>query len=84
MNLLCMNCQGCGRPEKTHEINDLIKSYSLSLIFLSKTKLSATRAQDLRLKFGFANSCVVKCVGLSGGLVLFTGMVTHISKPKIL
>lgn len=65
------NCRGCGRPEAVNEINNLVKLYHPCLVFLSETKLSATRAQDLRFRFGISNAFAVKSVGLSGGLVLF-------------
>lgn len=71
MNILSLNCRGCGRPEIVREIGDLIRSHRPALVFLSETKLSAQRAQDLRFGFGFNNAFGVKAVGLSGGLVLF-------------
>ena len=71
MNLLSLNCRGCGRPETVHEIRSLIKLHRPSLVFLAETKMSNTKAQDLRFRFGFSNAFGVKSDGLSGGLVLF-------------
>lgn len=71
MNLLCLNCRGCGRPETVQKISGLIKLHRPALVFLSETKLIDKRAQNLRFKFGFSNAFGVKCEGLSGGLVLF-------------
>lgn len=61
---------GCGRPEIVREISGLIRLQCLGLVFLSETKMSDKRAQELRWKFGFTNAFGVKCVGLSGGLCL--------------
>ena len=70
MNILSLNCRGCGRPETVQEICSLIRLHHPSLVFLSETRLSDKRAQDLKFRFGFSNAFGVKSEGLSGGLVL--------------
>jgi hypothetical protein len=40
-------------------------------VFLSETKISNLRAQNLRWRLGFDHAFGVKSEGLSGGLVLF-------------
>lgn len=71
MNILCLNYRGCGRPETVHEISSLIRLHRPTMVFLSETKVSDKRAQDLRFRLGFSNAFGVKATGLSGGLVLF-------------
>ena len=48
----------------------MIRLHHPSLVFLSETRLSDKRAQDLKFRFGFSNAFGVKSEGLSGGLVL--------------
>ena len=71
MNLLSLNCRGCGRFETVQELSSLVKLHCPSVVFLSETKMSDKKAQELRFRFGFAHAFAVKSEGLSGGLVLF-------------
>jgi hypothetical protein len=71
MNILSLNYRGGGRPETVREISDLVRLQRPSLVFLSETKMSDKKTQDLRWKFGFSNAFGVKSVGLSGGLCLY-------------
>jgi hypothetical protein len=71
MNLLCLNSRGCGRSATVQEIRSLVVMHRPSLVFLSETKMSDRRSQDLRLRLGFDHAFGVKSEGLSGGLVLF-------------
>ena len=79
MNILCLNCRGCGRPETVNEISDLIRLQRPELVFLSETKMSDKRAQDLRWRFGFSNAFGVKSEGLSGGLCLYWNKESKVS-----
>jgi hypothetical protein len=47
MSLLCLNCRGCGRPEAVHEIHKAVDQNRPRVLFLSETRLSATRAQEI-------------------------------------
>ena len=71
MNILGLNCRGCGRPETVQEISNLVSLHRPALVFLSETKLSEQRAKDLRWRLGFDNAFGVKAEGLSGGLALY-------------
>ena len=71
MNILCLNCRGIGQPETVREICDLIRLHRPALVFLSETKVSDKRAQELRHRLGFSNAFGVKARGLSAGLVLY-------------
>lgn len=62
---------GCGRPETVREVSDLVRLRRPSLVFLSETKMSDKRGQDLKWKLGFSNIFGVKAVGLSGVLCLY-------------
>ncbi|XP_071683852.1 uncharacterized protein [Lolium perenne] len=79
MNILSLNCRGGGRPETVREISDLVRLQRPSLVFLSETKMSDKKAQDLRWKFGFSNAFGVKSVGLSGGLCLYWNNDSRVS-----
>jgi hypothetical protein len=70
MSLLCLNCQGCGRPEAVHEIHKVVDLNRPKVLFLSETRMSATRAQKMCHKLGFSNVFGVSSQGFSGGLVL--------------
>ena len=71
MNLLGLNCRGCGRLETVQEISSLVQLHRPALVFLSETKLPETRAKELRFRLGFQNAFAVKSEGLSGGLALY-------------
>lgn len=71
MNILCLNCRGCGRPETVQEIGSLVRLHHPSMVFLSETRLSDKRAHDMKFRLGFSNAFGVKSEGRSGGLVLF-------------
>jgi hypothetical protein len=70
MSLLCLNCRGYGWSEAVQEIHELVDLYKPMALFLSETKMSAQRSQDLRRRLGFQNAFGVACSGLSGGLVI--------------
>jgi len=70
MNLLCLNCRGCGRSEAVREIRDIADNVKPMVLFLSETKMSAQRSQELRWRLGFPNAFGVNRSGLSGGLCL--------------
>ncbi|CAO2184128.1 unnamed protein product [Urochloa humidicola] len=71
MSLICLNCRGCGRSEAVQEIRNIVDLHNPMLLFLSETKMSAVKVQDLRWRLGFPNAFGVNSEGLSGGLGLF-------------
>ena len=71
MNILALNCRGCGRSETVHEISSLVVLHRPSVVLLSETKMSDKSAQELICKFGFDHAYGVASNGLSGGLVMF-------------
>lgn len=48
----------------------VIRKLSLSLVFISETKLFLFKAHNLRVQIGFDNCFVVDDMGRSGGLAL--------------
>ena len=40
MSLLCINCQGLGKPQAVKDLCELIGVHKPSLVFLSETKLT--------------------------------------------
>jgi hypothetical protein len=53
MNLISLNCWGCGRSEVVHEIHAISDLYNPVVLFLSEMKMSAQRSQDLRWRLGY-------------------------------
>ena len=70
MNLLSVNCRGCGRPEAVQELRHLMEERRPSVLFLMETKMGEERALGLKHDLGFPNAIIVKSEVLSGGLAL--------------
>jgi hypothetical protein len=71
MNLMCLNCRGCGRPEAVREFRNIAELHRPKVLFLSKTRMGARKAEsELRARLGYPNAFSLNCVGLSGGLAL--------------
>lgn len=88
MNLLCVNCRGCGQPEAVQELREVVEQYKPAVVFLSETRLDKDRALALRLRLGLANGQAVGAAGQSGGLALFwrgdvTVAIQSLSKSHI-
>lgn len=70
MNLLSVNCQGCGQPEAVQELCLLVQEKKPAVVFLMETRMGEEHALGLKRDLGFANAIVVRSEGLSGGLML--------------
>jgi exonuclease III len=71
MNIMCLNCRGCGRSEAVREFRNLVGLNLPRVLFLSETKMAARKAEtELRQRLGYANAFGVSSAGLSGGMVL--------------
>jgi hypothetical protein len=70
MNILSLNCRGCGRPEAVQEIHQLVVEKKPAVVFLMETKMGEERALGLARRLSFHNAIVVESEGLSGGLML--------------
>jgi hypothetical protein len=53
-----------------------------TLVFISETKIEATRAQNPTSRFGFAGCVHVASDGLSGGLVLYWSKEVEVELQK--
>lgn len=85
MNLLSVNCRGCGQDAAVQELHQLVEEKKPAMVFLMETRMGEDRAMGLQRRLGFANSCIVKSDGQSGGLMLlWRGDVTvcELSKSK--
>jgi hypothetical protein len=69
MNILSSNFRGCGPSDTVNEICSLVKMHRPLLVFLSETKLSATRSQDLKWRLGFDSAFGVKSERTTGILI---------------
>lgn len=70
MSLISLNCRGCGEAATVREIRCIEDTYNPSMLFLSETKMSRQRSEELKWRLGFQNIVGVSSVGASGGLVL--------------
>jgi phosphoserine phosphatase len=47
MNLLCVNCRGCGQAAAVQELQEVVEQYRPGVVFLSETRLDRDRALAL-------------------------------------
>ncbi|KAL6201796.1 hypothetical protein ACLB2K_025508 [Fragaria x ananassa] len=70
--ILSWNCQGLGRALIVHKLRELIRSHSLSVVFLCETKQSNFRVNRLRRQFKFYKGETVLPSRISaGGLAIW-------------
>jgi hypothetical protein len=70
MNILSVNCRGCGQPEAVQELRLLVEVKRPVVVFLMETRIGEKCALGLQCNLGFPNAIVLKSEGLSGGLML--------------
>lgn len=70
MNLLSWNCRELGNPRTVRVLGDLLKARKPDFLFPSETISVASRIEDLRIRFGFAQCFAVDRSGNSGGLAV--------------
>ncbi|GKV15133.1 hypothetical protein SLEP1_g25935 [Rubroshorea leprosula] len=68
--MLAWNCRGLGEVSAISELKKLCFQHKPSIIFLSKTKRTATEMNLIRIDLGFEHCFAVDCVGRGGGLAL--------------
>ncbi|CAN6299204.1 unnamed protein product [Urochloa humidicola] len=71
MNAMAWNCRGLGNSRTVCELCGLVQSLKPKIVFLSDTRMCASRVSSLRWRIGLRNCLPVSSVGLSGGLALF-------------
>lgn len=85
MNLLSVNCQGCGKPEVIQELRQPVEEKKPAVVYLMKTRMGDECALGLKRNLGYSNVIVVKSEGLSRGLMLLWRqdvVVAELSKSK--
>ncbi|KAG2561483.1 hypothetical protein PVAP13_8KG161604 [Panicum virgatum] len=70
MNLLSVNCRGCGKPEVVQELLHIVEEKQPAVVFLLETRMNEEHARGVQRALGFPNAIVVKSEGRSGGLIL--------------
>jgi hypothetical protein len=71
MSCICWNYRGIGNSATVLELHNFVRLEAPALVFISETKIDATRARNLTSRLGFAGCIPVASNGLSGGLVLY-------------
>jgi hypothetical protein len=71
MSILGLNCRGLGGGATVHELRDLAKRFSPTLIFVVETQLHKKRVEDLSRTLGFDKAFAISSSGRSGGLGLY-------------
>jgi hypothetical protein len=82
MSCICWNCHGLGNPETVLELHNFVRLEAPTLVFISETKIEATRAQNPTSRFGFAGCVHVASDGLSGGVVLYWSKEVEVELQK--
>jgi len=50
MSIICLNCRGVGDQEAVSKLRNFLRRQSLSLVFLSETKRSASKMENVKKK----------------------------------
>ena len=66
-----MELPGVGNSRTVRDLTALVQSYNPKLVFLSETKQSEERKQNLRWRLGLKGCLARSCMGRSGGIALF-------------
>ncbi|KAJ4842724.1 hypothetical protein Tsubulata_017697 [Turnera subulata] len=69
--IVTWNCQGSGQSLTIGALQELVKNYCPSMIFIMETKKSCRYLDSLRRSLCFDHGNYVERVGLSGGLALW-------------
>ncbi|XP_042939401.1 uncharacterized protein LOC122274426 [Carya illinoinensis] len=68
MSCLSWNYRGLGNPLTVQDLHQLVQSKFPSFVFFMETKCRRNSIEKLKRQLQFANSFVIDCKGLSGGL----------------
>ncbi|KQK23379.2 hypothetical protein BRADI_1g73094v3 [Brachypodium distachyon] len=68
MNTLCWNCRGLGDPTTVHELRDLVRENSPTILCVVETQIAKYRVEGLAGTLGFDNAFGVDSSGRNGGL----------------
>ena len=70
MNLLCWNARGLGSPGAFRNLQKLVRDESPDILFISESKLQASRCSKWKAILGMEGCFVVNSEGRKGGLIL--------------
>lgn len=68
MSILCWNGRGAVSPEFCNTIMELVTKYRSMLAFITETRVSAVRVEDIKTQLGFDRTAGIDSIGLSGGI----------------
>ena len=71
MSALVWNCRGAGNVATVHEIHDLAKKFTPTLLCIIETQIDHVRVEALAGTLGFDCAYAVDSQGRSGGIGLF-------------
>jgi hypothetical protein len=72
MNTLSFNYRGAGDPTIVHEISDLVREWSSSILCLMETQIAKDRSEGIANSLGFSSSFGLHTSGRSEGLCLYS------------
>ena len=84
---LCWNCHGLGHSITKQALQELIRKFRPSIIFLSETRMKDKEITKLRKNYKFCHGTTVKPIKTAGGLALWwdhTVSIQVLSKSKFL
>lgn len=70
MGLIAWNARGLGNPREFNKLRMILQTFSLSLVFISETKLYGRVARLVKDSVGYDGGIHVDLAGRSGGLIL--------------
>lgn len=71
MSLLCWNYHGAGNPATVHELCELAKRVTPTVLCIVETQIDRVRVENFKKKLGYNKIYAVSSEGRSGGLGIF-------------
>ena len=68
MNIVSWNCQGALNPSFNNSARDLVQNLSPTILIITETKVSGTRAKNITDQLPFDGAIHANNIGLTGGL----------------
>ena len=70
MKIVAWNIRGVGRPDFLSQVKKLSRKFAPNILFLSETKVNASRSLNILSKLQFGSFNFVNPIGFSRGLWL--------------
>ena len=71
MSTYFWNCRGLGDPATVHELRDLVRESSPTILCVAETQIAKVRVEGLAVTLGFDHAYAVVSTGRSGGLCTY-------------